>query len=701
MSTTSENRVTPRDVARILFRHWRKISLIFCSVIGLALLAIALYPRTYLSESKLVIRIGRESVGLDPTATTGETVMLQKTQDEEVNSAVNILTSREVLEQVVKKIGAERILDDTSSDASSDAVTDDSTIRSVATWISDTLVSLRLSDPGTKMDRAVRRLEKTTNVAATKLSNVISVSYKAASPALAHDVVDALTSVFLQEHARLNRTDGSLKFFAAQAEMLLKDLTAAQVKLRDRKNAYQLTSGQSRRSIVEQTKDAMRQKVYDLQTQENELMSRYTDDYPPLEVVRRQRELAEKALVELPQEITAAGESGSEDAKKAAADRLRTKANPAVLQAAKPSTEQQGRLSSDLETLNDQELELAQLEREVKLLEGKYAMHVQKLEEARVNDALSGEGITNVKVAQPASLVYKPVSPKKALLLAGAFMVALVGSIGSAFAAESVDQTLRTTGQVERQLGLPVLASIRRRKRGQKRRRPTTTESNGSHAADTDSSRVRASRFGGYQGLLTTMRSNGSNGARRSKSVAIVGCETSKERSRVAGNLAIEAASCGTEPVLLIDADPRRRRVSKRFHLNGAPGWRDVLAGSAAAMSCVQQSTLGNLAVMGPGGTNGLNPTVGASANAAAQLDGIKSNYGFVIVDLPATGELESLPAATEWIDEAVLVVEAEHTRIQAAQRTMEQLHRAGVEVAGIILTNRRDYIPRWLYQRL
>ena len=58
-------------------------------------------------------------------------------------------------------------------------------------------------------------------------------------------------------------------------------------------------------------------------TQENDLMSRYTDDYPPLKEVRRQRELAEKALVELPRkEIAAAGESGSDDAKKAAVDRL-------------------------------------------------------------------------------------------------------------------------------------------------------------------------------------------------------------------------------------------------------------------------------------------------------------------------------------------------------------------------------------------
>src|SRR5262245_23743330 len=121
MSTSHEKQITPRDIARILFRHWKKITLVTCSVLGLALLAIAFYPRSYVSESKLAIRIGRESVGLDPTATTGDTVMLQKTQDEEVNSAINLFMGREVLERVVEKIGADRILSNSPDEATSDA----------------------------------------------------------------------------------------------------------------------------------------------------------------------------------------------------------------------------------------------------------------------------------------------------------------------------------------------------------------------------------------------------------------------------------------------------------------------------------------------------------------------------------------------------------------------------------------------------
>lgn len=696
MSTIHENQTTPRDVARMLFRHWRKITLIFCGIVGLALFVIALYPRSYASESKLVVRIGRESVGLDPTATTGDTVMLQKTQDEEVNSAVNIIMGREVLERVVEKIGADRILSNSPTDESTGEPSDGGLVD----WVSNTLVSLRLSDPGTPMDRAVRRLESKTSVTAPKQSTVITVRYTAASPKLAHDVVETLTTVFLEEHSRMNQSDGSLQFFAEQADKLFKDLTVAQEKLRDRKNTYQLTSAQSRRSIVEQTNDAMRQKVYDLQMQETDLMSRYTDEYPPLKEIRRQRELAEKSLMNLPTVGTVADESAQpEGAHTAGSDRSRTKASPAVLQVTKFAADQQGRLKSELQALNDQELELAQLEREVKLLEGKYAMHVEKLEQARVNDALSRERISNVKVAQPASLVHKPVAPRKSVFLAGAFVLALIGGLGSAFAAETCDQTLRTTAQVERELGLPVLASIPRRKQG---RKSGHAASSSSAARPTGNAALPEAphRHAKYRGLATALRSAGGNGAGHAKTVGVVGCGTSQARSRVAGNLAVEAASSGTQPVLLIDADSRHRRVSKRFHLNGAPGWRDVLAGSAAK-SCVQQSTPSNLDIMGPGRSNGAVAVGDASIKSVTPLDGIKSDYGFVVVDLPASGELEGFPMAGDWIDEAVLVVESERTRIQAAQRAKDLLQRAGVRVTGVVLANRRDYIPRWLYQRL
>ena len=44
MVATSHRLVTPRDIARILFRHWQKMATFFCSVIVLTLIVIAVYP---------------------------------------------------------------------------------------------------------------------------------------------------------------------------------------------------------------------------------------------------------------------------------------------------------------------------------------------------------------------------------------------------------------------------------------------------------------------------------------------------------------------------------------------------------------------------------------------------------------------------------------------------------------------------------
>ena len=705
MSTFPESGVTPREVARFLFRHWRKITLIFTGVTSMTLLLIAMFPRSYASESKLMIRMGRESVGLDPTATTGETIMLQKTQEEEVKSAVSVLSSREVLERVAERIGTDRILKDTLKEEPT--VGDGGwTRKDTASWLRKALVQLRLSDPGTTQDQAIRRLERGCVINAPKQSTVISIKYSATSPQLAHDIVDAVTNVFLEEYSKLNQTEGSLEFFSKQVQKLINDLTAAQEKLRDRKNAYQLTSAIKRRSILENSKEAIQQKVSELEKQEMALMSRYKDEYPPLREIRRQRELAEEMLTAQTDVHVLSKNQNRTNRNVANSDQPSTQVNAASYQVATPAEEMPDKLNAELQALNEQEFELAQLEREVKLLGSKYEMHVEKLEEARINDALGRERISNVKVVQPASLVYKPVSPNKALFLGAALIAALIGSLGSAFISEGLDQTLRTTDQVERHLGLPVLASLPYRRRSSKQLKVATTSSPGtSLVAGNGSYQNGSTRIGRYQGLVAVVRSFGGsehNDCERAKTIGIVGCDTAKLRSQVAGNLAIEAALSGSDPILLIDADARHQRVAKRFQLNGSPGWRDAVSGSAALQECFQQSSPDNLSVMGPGASGTAIQTTGSPlVGALARLEGIKTLFSLVVVDLPPAGELASTQSASEWVDEAVLVVEAERTRIQAAKRARDMLHRSGVRVLGVVLANRREYVPDWLYQRL
>ncbi|MGD9632898.1 MAG: GumC family protein [Pirellulales bacterium] len=687
MVAASQNLFTPRDVARIVFRHWRKMALFAAATMGLTLLAIALFPRSYRSEAKLFIRVGRESVALDPTATTGETIMLQKTQADEVNSAMNLLTSREVLRQAVEKVGAERICKNSPRDtgaAAAGAATNDGVMASISSGISNGLQKLGLADPGTPEDQAIRHLERQIKLWAPKDSTVITIQFPAASPQLAHDVVQAVTDAFLSEHLRLSHTDGSLEFFSEQTDKLYRELTTAQNELRDRMSAFQMTAVGNRRSILEKEEEAMRQKLYDLELRENDLKSRYTDAYPILIEVRRQRADTEKRLTEIAasrREISGSGVATKGDADSRSA------------------------LVDELKSVNEQELQIAQLTRDVELLENKYRMHVEKMEQARVNDAMGNQvKLGNVKVAQAASLVHKPVSPNKAILIALGMLTAIAGSIGLAFLLETLDQTLRTTGQVEAHLGLPVLLSLPQPKRRGRRLPATNGAATNGHAANGTNGHNGIDRSTRFRGLVRELMSaedaNEQNGSRHALTIGIVGCEASKMRSQVAANLAIQAAATGAEPVLLIDADARQRRVTKRFHINGSPGWREVISGAIDASSCVHKQDVENLSVMSPGTPNGHEPVKPAATSNLGQLNEIKSEYGLVVVDMPAERDMEAAPT-TKWLDETVLVVEAERTRIQSAQRAKEQLERAGVRVTGVVLANRREHIPSWLYQRL
>src|SRR6185369_7902508 len=63
------------------------------------------------SQSKLLLRLGRENVVLDPTATFGQTaVSVPQSRENEINSALEVLKSRPLIEQVVDSVGPGAIL---------------------------------------------------------------------------------------------------------------------------------------------------------------------------------------------------------------------------------------------------------------------------------------------------------------------------------------------------------------------------------------------------------------------------------------------------------------------------------------------------------------------------------------------------------------------------------------------------------------
>ena len=100
-----------RDFHYILFRHKWKVIVFFLAVMVTVTLGTFLAAEIYRAEAKLLVRIGRENVSLDPTATTGQIISIGQSRESEINSELEILKSRELAEKVVDAMGPKAFLE--------------------------------------------------------------------------------------------------------------------------------------------------------------------------------------------------------------------------------------------------------------------------------------------------------------------------------------------------------------------------------------------------------------------------------------------------------------------------------------------------------------------------------------------------------------------------------------------------------------
>ena len=217
----------------ILRRRWKQSASLFAGIMLLVVVGVFLVPKTYQSDAKLFVRMGRESVTLDPTATTGQVMSVHESRENEINSVLEVIRSRVVLERVVDRVGPKAVITGKMADAlKPDAKPSQGDAKA--------------------RERAVRQLEKMIEIGHTKKSSVINVACKAASPELAQRIVREVLDAFRELHLKVNRTAGSLDFFKGQKELVGKKLTTATLEFRTVKNELGITTLENRRKTLQE-----------------------------------------------------------------------------------------------------------------------------------------------------------------------------------------------------------------------------------------------------------------------------------------------------------------------------------------------------------------------------------------------------------------------------------------------------------------
>jgi polysaccharide biosynthesis protein PslE len=513
-----------RDSYRALVRHRRKSALFFVVVVVGTVLVTLFLPRQYRSTGKLFVRLGRENSTLDPTATLGQnpTVAVPISRENEINSVVEILQSRVLLEKVVDALGPAVILSNGDRGSSSE---DPASDHAPGGWLQQAGVQIGqifdasknlLSQLGSTAglddrQRAILRLAKHLTVEAAKKSSVIEISYDGPSPAHCQSVVAKLIDAYLDEHVRLNRTHGSHQFLGDQTHRLRAELSAREAELCSLKNKTGLASPDAQRKMVvarigrleddllnvetaqavaqakvrdlrqklsmlpdkqvttetsgfgNEGTDRMRDQFYALQVREKEAQAKYTEDHPRMRQLREQIG-ASRAILE--EEERGRKQVTTEP------DRLRQQAALALLSEepalaaleanAKSLRTQLADAHKELTVLNDNEVRVASLQREVDLREADYRKYSNNLEQARIDQQLEIQRMSNIGIVQPASYEPKPIRPQKALNLLLGLCMGVFGGLALPLVLEEFDGSPTPPDRLPRRLQTPLLARVPR-----------------------------------------------------------------------------------------------------------------------------------------------------------------------------------------------------------------------------------------------
>lgn len=451
--------------------------------------------------------MGRESIGLDPTATMGHIVELRTSRETEINSVLRLLSSRAIATRVVDRLGSDKIL--TEGVERTWLLSLIETANSAKSKLLALLTEENGPPRSSDEQRAVESLLSRLNVTAPEDSVVITLSCTAPTPELAQEIVSTIVDVYVDEHMRLNRTDRSDDFFLQQSEIALENLSKSRAALRDLKNDIGLTSvageqlrlneqrgaigdririntaaqaaTKSRLSFLKEAidqmeetirvswveglpqlaTDGMRQQLYELELKQRDLLSKFTEDHPAILAISEAVKQA-GSILDTQDKIRIEPTFGVNP------NRQHLELQYLQDQAALQSLEEEGvalkaqemELLAELQKLNLYQMRIEELEQQSKLLGDNYLKYLANLEQARIDSELERQRITNVNVVHEATMPSKPSGPSRLVLAALGLVVAILVGVSLALLLEYWDDTLYTVPELELSFGVPVWVTI-------------------------------------------------------------------------------------------------------------------------------------------------------------------------------------------------------------------------------------------------
>ena len=272
-----------------------------------------------------------------------------------------------------------------------------------------------------------------------------------------------------------------------------------------------------------------------------------------------------------------------------------------------------------------------------------------------------------VQVVNRAEPAVRPVKPNLKLNLALSMVVGLVLGLSLAFFIEYLDTSIKTMDDVERFLGISVLAVIPK----------------GAKFLSIDDPNSRFAE--GYRILCAKLNLTGARSTART--ITVLSGGPGEGKSTTTFNLAWVCAQSGMK-VLLIDGDIRRPNVQNALQIENTLGLGEYLAGQASLDELIQSTSVPNLEVLTAGSLGPEDLGGFSRSRFASLLETCRPNYDVILVDSPPVLGISDASVISQEVDVTLLLIQHRRYPRNVSQRAKRVIEDVGGKLFGVILNN-------------
>lgn len=303
-------------------------------------------------------------------------------------------------------------------------------------------------------------------------------------------------------------------------------------------------------------------------------------------------------------------------------------------------------------------------QRDLEQIESMQLKAREKYNDEQANQAISKTPATIWQNAEPES---SPAKPRVMLNLSLGGIIGLLFGLGLAFALEYMDTSVKSLDDVERFLGVPVLAVIPK-------------DVGVLHRSSGFNPDAEA-----YRILRTNIEFNRRNA--NANCITVVSGGAGEGKSTTLTNLAFVCAQGGYN-VLLIDGDLRRPRLHTLFDTSNHIGLTNYLTTDVQLEDVVLKTQVDNLYFLPSGVLPADSAGILNSQRMSDLIADVKSRFDLVLIDSPPILGVSDASVLANEADMTIIVVQHRKLPRQMLMRVKQAVDNVGGNVLGVVLNN-------------